>query len=238
MLEGAGLKPGDHVLDIAAGTGDQSMFAARIVGPNGSVLATDISADMLRIAARVAQQEGLTTVSTRVMDAERLDLEDNAFDAAICRLGLMLIPHLQPALREIHRILKPGGKLAALVWSAPEHNPLFALPLAVVTKYAGGTSSTLPNPLSLADPSVFERELMQAGFHDVTTEALPFESHYASTDAYLQSTAGRLVAAVIGQLSPEEQQLLLAEVRQAVSQFDGPHGFVAPAEFLLAVASK
>jgi ubiquinone/menaquinone biosynthesis C-methylase UbiE len=238
MLEGAGLKPGDHVLDIAAGTGDQSVLAARVVGPNGSVLATDISADMLNIAARVAQQEGLTTVSTRVMDAEHLDLPDNTFDAVICRLGLMLIPHLQPALREIHRVLKPGGKLAALVWSTPEHNPLFALPLAIVSKYAGGASSPLPNPLSLADSSVFERELTQAGFHDVGTQALPFESHYASVDAYLQSTAGRLVAGMMGQLSPEEQQQLVSEVRQAVSQFDAPHGFVAPAEFLLAVASK
>jgi ubiquinone/menaquinone biosynthesis C-methylase UbiE len=238
MLKAAGLKPGDHVLDIAAGTGDQSMLAARMVGPSGSVLATDISADMLSIAARVAQQEGLTTVTTRVMDAEQLDLEDNTFDAAICRLGLMLIPHLQPALREIYRVLKPGGKLAALVWSTPEHNPLFALPLSIVSKYARGASSPLPNPLSLADPSVFERELTQAGFQHVSTQALPFESHYASLDAYLQSTAGRLVAAVIGQLGPEEQQQLVSEVRQAASQFEGPHGLVAPAEFLLGVASK
>src|SRR4051812_8070013 len=56
MLEAAGLQPGDHVLDIAAGTGDQSLLAARLVGPGGSILATDISADMLTIAARVAQQ--------------------------------------------------------------------------------------------------------------------------------------------------------------------------------------
>jgi ubiquinone/menaquinone biosynthesis C-methylase UbiE len=238
MLEGAGLKPGDHVLDIAAGTGDQSVVAAHIVGPSGSVLATDISADMLNIAARVAQQEGLTAISTRVMDAEQLDLDDNAFDAVICRLGLMLIPQLQQALSEIRRVLKPGGKLAALVWSAPENNPLFSLPLAIVSKYARGASSHLPNPLSLSDPAVFERELTQAGFHDVITLAIPFESHYASLDAFLQSTAGRLMAGVMGQLSPQEQQQLLEEVRQSVSQFEGPHGIVAPAEFLLGVGSK
>src|SRR5689334_10301643 len=71
MLEAAEMKPGDHVLDIAAGTGDQSLLAARLVGPGGSILAADISADMLNIAARVFQQEGLTNVTTRVMDAER-----------------------------------------------------------------------------------------------------------------------------------------------------------------------
>ena len=150
MLETAGLKSGDHVLDVGAGTGDQTIVAARLVGPGGSILATDISAEMLTIAARVAQQEGLTTITTRVMDAEHLDLEDNAFDAVISRLALMLIPHRQQALREIRRVLKPGGKLAALVWSTPKSNPLFSLPLAVVSKYARGASSLIPSPLSLS----------------------------------------------------------------------------------------
>src|ERR1700686_4568737 len=116
MLEAAGLGPGDRVLDIAAGTGDQSLLAARLVGPGGSILATDISAEMLGIAARVVQQEGLTTITTSVMDAQQLFLQGNAFDAVICRLGLLLTPTLQPLLREIRRLLKPGRPLAALVW--------------------------------------------------------------------------------------------------------------------------
>jgi ubiquinone/menaquinone biosynthesis C-methylase UbiE len=238
MLEAAGLGPGNHVLDIAAGTGDQSILAARRVGPDGSVLATDISAEMLGIAARVAKLEGLTNITTRVMDAEQLDLQDNAFDAVICRLGLMLIPNLPLALREIRRVLKPGGKLAALVWSAPENNPLFSLPLAILSKYARGASSHLPHPFALSDPAVFERELTEAGFDEVRTRALPFQSHYASLDAFLQSTASRLTAGVMGQLSQPEQQHLLGEVREALSQFEGSHGLVAPAELLLGVGSK
>lgn len=238
MLEAAGLVPGNHILDVAAGTGDQSILAARRVGPDGSILATDLSADMLGIAARVAQQEGLTNITTRVMDAEHLDLEDNAFDAVICRLALMLIPNVQQALKEIRRVLKPGGKLAALVWSAPEHNPLFSLPLAIVATYARGASSHGPDPFALSDPRVFERELTEAGFDEVITRALPFESHYASLDAFLHSTASRLTAGVMGQLSKPEQQHLLGEVRQALSQFEGAHGLVAPAELLLGVGSK
>lgn len=238
MLEAAGIKPGDHVLDVAAGTGDQSIFAARIVGPSGSILATDISAEMLNIAERVIQQEGLTNITTRVMDAEQLDLEDNAFDAVICRLGLMLIPNQQQALRGIRRVLKPGRKLAALVWSARENNPLFSLPLAIVSKYAKGGSPGGSDPFPLSDATVFERELMKAGFGEVRIRALPFQLHYASLDAFLQSTASRLTAGVMGQLTQQEQQQLLSEVRQALSQFEGSHGLVAPAEMLLGVGSK
>jgi ubiquinone/menaquinone biosynthesis C-methylase UbiE len=205
MLEAAGLKPGDHVLDVAAGTGDQSLLAARMVEPGGSVLATDSSAEMLNIAAQVFQQEGLTNITTRVMDARQLDLSDNTFDAVICRLALMLIPNVQAALKEIRRVLKPGGKLAALIWSVPEHNPLFALPLAIVSKYAGGASSHGPYPFALSDTTVFERELAEAGFDKVSTRTLPFQSHYASLDAFLQSTASRLTAGVMGQLSQQEQ---------------------------------
>lgn len=238
MLEAAGLTPGDHVLDIAAGTGDQSLLAARIVGPSGSILATDISADMLTIAARVVQQEGLTTITTRVIDAQQLELEDETFDAVICRLGLMLLPHPQQALSEIHRVLKPGRKLAALVWSSPEHNPLWSLPLGILSQYASGAASTGPNPFALSEPSVFEQELREAGFHMVSTQALPFQSHYASREAFLHSTGSRLIAGVVGQMPQQVQEQVLGEVRQALSQFEGPQGLVAPAELLLGVGSK
>src|SRR5215467_4093711 len=74
MLRAAGLKAGYHVLDLAAGTGDQSLLAARKVGPGGMVLATDLSGEMLNVAAKRAQTEGLTNIMTRVMDAEQLNL--------------------------------------------------------------------------------------------------------------------------------------------------------------------
>jgi ubiquinone/menaquinone biosynthesis C-methylase UbiE len=127
MLDAAHLRSGDHVLDIAAGTGDQSRQAARLVSPEGSVLATDISQEILNVAARLAQQEGLSNITTRAMNAEQLDLAENSYDAVISRLGLMLIPRQHRALAEIRRVLKPGGKVAILIGSKPERNPLFAL---------------------------------------------------------------------------------------------------------------
>jgi ubiquinone/menaquinone biosynthesis C-methylase UbiE len=90
MLELAEIRTGDRVLDVAAGAGDQTLLAARLVGPSGYVLATDISSDMLNIAAEVVRRAGLKNVGTQVMDGENLDLGADSFAAVICRLGLIL----------------------------------------------------------------------------------------------------------------------------------------------------
>ena len=90
MLDLAEVRTGGRVLDVAAGTGDQTLMAAERVGPTGYVLATDISASMLKLAADAAREAGLTNVETRVMDAENIDLDADSFDAVICQLGLFL----------------------------------------------------------------------------------------------------------------------------------------------------
>src|SRR5215471_5497993 len=92
MLDLAGVGVGDRVLDVAAGAGEQSLAAARRIGPTGAVLATDIAAEMLALAAEAAAQAGLRNVETRVLDARDLDLEPESFDSAISRLALMLVP--------------------------------------------------------------------------------------------------------------------------------------------------
>lgn len=239
MLLSAKLKPGDRVLDIAAGTGEQSILAARLVGPTGLVLATDISAEALHVAASLAQQEKLTTISTQVMDAQQLDLDDETFDAAICRNGLMLVPRLQQALSEIYRVLKPGSTLAALVWSAPERNPLHALPVALIVKYTGTFSGSAnpSGPFSLADKRRFEQALADAGFRDVAIQAIPLQLHFASVEAFIKSR-WRLVASTIERLSQHDQQRLEEEIRQVLSQFEGPQGLVTSAETLLGVATR
>ena len=240
MLLSAKLKPGDRVLDIAAGTGGQSILAARMVGPSGLVLATDISAEMLHVAASLAQQEKLTNIRTQVMDAGQLDLDDETFDAAICRNGLMmLVPRLGQALREIYRVLKPGSTLAALVWSAPERNPLHRLPLAPIAKYTGtfSSSSNAPGPFSLADKRRFEQALADAGFRDVAIAAIPLQLHFASVAAYIESRR-MLVASMIERLSEPDQQRLMEEIRQVLSQLEGPEGLVTSGETLLGEGTR
>src|SRR5437868_2751850 len=114
MLDRAGVGAGSRVLDVAAGAGDQTLVAARRVGPAGYVLATDIAPNILEFAAAAARTAGLGNVETLVLDGENLDqLDENAFDAAISRLGLIYFPDQQKALRSMRRVLKPAGKVAA-----------------------------------------------------------------------------------------------------------------------------
>src|ERR1700752_3770057 len=109
MLDLAGVTVGSQVLDLGAGTGDQTLLAARRIGPGGMVLATDISASMLALTQEAARAADLSNVQTRVMDAQRLELEAGSFDAALARFSLQFVPDVQRALAEIRRVLRPGG---------------------------------------------------------------------------------------------------------------------------------
>lgn len=125
MLDMAGVQAGSRVLDVAAGAGDQSLQAAARVGAEGEVLATDISPRILEHAAAQARNAGFSNVRTEVHDGEHLDVAEASFDAVISRLGLIYFPDQQHALRGMKRALKPGGRVAAIVYSTPDRNGFF-----------------------------------------------------------------------------------------------------------------
>jgi ubiquinone/menaquinone biosynthesis C-methylase UbiE len=174
MLELVGLRAGDRVLDVAAGTGDSSLMAARRVGPSGHVLAVDISANMLKGADESAREASLTNLDTRVMNAEKLDLEADSFDAVICRIALMLFPDPMKALTEMHRVVKPGGKVAVVVFSTAEKNPYHSLPLAIVRRLGNMPSPApgKPGMFALGGSGVLEDTYKQVGFRDVAVQAI------------------------------------------------------------------
>ena len=128
MLALANMRLGSRVLDVGAGAGDQILAAARRVGPTGFVLATDISTSMLEIAVTLAREAGLSNVGTQVMDAQDLKLEAGSFEAVISRNALMLIPDIHKALSEMRRVLRSGGRTAAIVFSTPEKCPYLSIP--------------------------------------------------------------------------------------------------------------
>jgi SAM-dependent methyltransferase len=168
MLDLAGIGVGHRVLDVAAGTGEQTLAAARRVGPTGAVLATDVAAEMLALAAEAAAQAGLRNVETRVRDARDLDLEPESFDAAISRLALMLVPERAQAMAGIHRALKTGKKFAALVLATAGECPFIALPMGIAGRCAGTPNAPFGDPglFALGDPAMLAAAYRGAGFRE------------------------------------------------------------------------
>jgi ubiquinone/menaquinone biosynthesis C-methylase UbiE len=242
MLDLAEIGPGHRVLDIAAGDGDQSMMAARRVGPDGSVLATDISPNLLAYAAASAQEVGLDNFKTRVMDGEHLELEDAAFDAVICRLGLMLMPRVNRVMSEVHRVLKSGGRVSAIVLSTPEKSPWLSIPATVALKYAQlpPPQPRTPGPFSLGAPGLYAEALHGAGFQKVETYRVAAPLRLASASAcmeYLRDTAGGIYT-ILSPLDEDTQRRAWDEIEVTLGKLEGPGGFESPCEVIVGAGSK
>jgi ubiquinone/menaquinone biosynthesis C-methylase UbiE len=245
MLDLAGIGAGDRILDVAAGTGEQTLAAARRVGPTGSVLATDISASMLAVAADVLLQEGWSNVETLVADAQRLDLPPGSFDAAISRFGVMLIPAHQEALSAIRRALRPGGKLAAMVWSMAERNPFLALPREIL-QARGMLPPPEPGqleagPFALGTPDALATVFRQAGFRDVVIEPVAIRWRFPSVAAtldYYRLNVAAMRREIADRLQGAAGEQVFAEIEQALDRFRGPDGIEVPGEALIGVGAK
>ena len=235
MLDLAEVRPGSRVLDVAAGTGDQTLMAAQRVGPAGYVLATDISASMLKLAAEAAREAGLTNVETRFMDAENIDLDADSFNAAICQLGLFLFSNPANALREMRRVVRPGGKVAALVFSTAEKNPYQGITLGVARRFG---SKLLPL-FSLGETDVLENTFKESGLLNVTVRPVSFRRHYSSTAEMIRRLKeGALLRAPIEKLGEAERQKAWAEIERQMSRLEGPNGVEMPGEFLIGAGTK
>jgi ubiquinone/menaquinone biosynthesis C-methylase UbiE len=243
MLAMAGVKPGAYVLDVAAGAGDQTIDIAERVGPDGYVLATDLSPEILRHAEHNVTQAGHRNVETRVSDGERLAVEDGSFDAVACRLGLMMFRDPLQGLREMRRALKDGGGICTMVFSTPLSNPCVTTVMATAIKHAG-----LPPPdpyqpgglLSLGKPRLIDALFKEAGFRDVasTKMAAPFKlptaKHYLD---FIKSSAGPIVA-IMQRLQPAKRDAAWKEMEERLRQFETTSGWVGPNELLLTAARR
>lgn len=243
MLDDVRLRPGSRVLDVAAGAGGQSFEAARRVGPTGHVLATDISPAILAYAATVAAEQGLTQVATLEADGEDLAaVPEASFDAAISRVGLIYFPDQHRALTEVHRALRPGGRLSAVVYSTPDLNGFFAVPVGIIRRVAGlpAPAPGLPGPFSLAAPGVAEAAYAAAGFVDVTVTAVPSPVRMPSAQdcvRFEHESFGALHQMLAG-VGQEERDGAWREIGEALGRFEGPDGFVGPCEMLVVSGTR
>lgn len=241
MLDLANMRVGDRVLEVAAGTGDLAIMIARRVGPNGYVLATDISTSMLNVAAEALRNAGLTNVETRVMDAENIELDADSFDAVICRMGLMLFSNPVKTLIGMHRVLKPAARVFALVWSTEEKNPYRGVPLAIVHRIGNNlTEEPGLRLFALGKPGVLEETFRAAGFLDVAVHTVPTQWRFPSTAEAVRFMKDSYpgLTHLMTQLSETERELAWTEIEQQLSQFEGPNGFEAPGEVLMGVGTK
>ncbi|MCM5570817.1 methyltransferase domain-containing protein [Burkholderiaceae bacterium FT117] len=242
MLDLARIRSGQRILDIAAGAGEPAVSAAERVGPDGYVLATDISEGIVELARQVARERGFEQVETRAMDGEKLDLPDASFDAVLCRLGLMYMPAPVTALREWRRALRPGGRVAVVVFSTPERNDWGAVPVSIIRRRAQLPPPVpgQPGPFSLGGQGVLEGVFRQAGFADPEVRAVPAPLRMASAAEYVQLAREAFGAfnAMMAHLPPDERESVWDEVERSMRSFESQGGFEVPGECLVASAAK
>ena len=241
MLDLAAVGEGDRVLDVAAGAGGQTLAAARRVGTDGAVLATDISPRILEFAAGEARRAGLANVGTHTVDGEELDVEPGSFDAAISRVGLIYFPDRQGALARIRTALRPGGRFATITYSTPDRNGFFSVPVGIIRGRAQLPPPLpgQPGPFSLGADGVLQAELEEAGFADVVVRAVdaPVEMASSAECARFERESFGALHQMLSGLPQDERDAAWAEVEEALGQFDGPAGFVGPCELLVAAGT-
>jgi SAM-dependent methyltransferase len=194
FLDALAPQAGDTVLDVGAGTGDASFLVAEQVCPGGSVLVTDVAEAMVEAARRRARQLGVDNVDAAVMDAEELDLADGVVDAVLCRWTLYLLPHPDRALREMARVVRPGGRVALGVWADADRNPLVPL-LALDLVRHGYMDAPPPGSHSLD----LEPALRDAGLEPVRVEEVAFDWRFDSASEawqYVTDTGGATARAL------------------------------------------
>jgi ubiquinone/menaquinone biosynthesis C-methylase UbiE len=242
MLDLAGVVPGARVLDLASGAGSQTLSAARRVGAQGHVVASDISETMLQRVRENARAAQLDNVSTMVGAAEALEVTAESFDAVICRLGLMLFVDPSKALAAARRALKPGGRIAVVVFTVPAANAFMARPMQILLRHAGKAPPAPGRPgiFSLGAPGVIERLFTESGFAGVEqrTLALPVRMPSAGQALEMMQEAFGAYRAVVSDCSEAVRQAAWAEVTETLKGFETATGFEGPAEVLVAAGVK
>jgi ubiquinone/menaquinone biosynthesis C-methylase UbiE len=243
MLDLAGVDSGSRVLDVAAGAGGQSIAAGRRAGSDGSVVATDLSPTILEHAVDAARAAGLDNVTSRELDGEQLhDLPGESFDAAISRVGLIYFPDRHQALTGVHHALRDGGRFATVTYSTAATNGFFSLPVSIIRDRAQlpAPAPGQPGPFSLADPEVVERELIQAGFHDVVVEIVdaPVRLPSAAECVRFERESFGALHQMLGSMTAADQESVWADIESELGQFENDEGFVGPCELVVAGATR
>jgi SAM-dependent methyltransferase len=243
MLDMIHIQAGSRVLDVAAGAGDQTMAAARRVGPTGYVLATDLSPAILRHTATNARLAGFAHVDTIAKDGEELaEIKAAPFDAVISRVGLIYFPDQHKALTGMRDQLREGGRVGAITYASAALNGFFSIPVGIIRRRAALPAPLpgQPGPFSLGDPDVLTQRLSDAGFKDVRVERVvaPVRLESARDCVQFEQESFGALHQMLGGLSDTEKDDAWAEIEEALGQFEHDGRFEGPCEMLVAAATK
>lgn len=231
LVELSNVKPGDSVLDIATGVGEQAITAARRVKPDGKVTAIDISSEMLTIAAARGRQYGLKNlIRFETSDAETYSYPVSSFNAILSRWGLMFLPALVPTLQKIRESLIPDGIFAAAVWSNPEKVPVLSLAQKTAAKQVGLSPPAAGSPGSfrLADMASLENSFNKAELRNVRSERRVITFRFRSVGEFVDfhKAINVPVATMLKNQPINKQKEVWRSINQSVEPFVDDAGAV------------
>jgi ubiquinone/menaquinone biosynthesis C-methylase UbiE len=207
------------------------------------VLATDISPDILQFAAQRAAAAGHRNIETRVSDGEKLQVEHARFDAVVCRLGLMFFGDALQGLREMVRVLKPGGGVCTIVFGAPQANPCVTTVMSTALRHARLPPRDPYQPgglLSLGKPGLIDDLFREAGFREIATTRIAAPFRLPSVKDYMsfiRTSAGPIVQ-IVQRLESVQAAAAWADMEEALSRYETPTGWEGPNELLLTAARR
>lgn len=242
MIEHAGLQPGQRVLELAAGPGDTGFMAAELIRPGGVLVSSDHSEEMVAVARERARAQGIENVEFAQLSLEWIDLETASVDTILCRWGIMLVPDPEAAVREMRRVLRPGGRVAVAVWDEASLNPWATIPDRAMREL-GLTEPPepgAPGMFVLAPASRLQELLESAGFVEVEVQSVPLERPSEDLAAFLAYTRELSLAfsAVMSELGAAARSELESRIAELTAPFTRPDGsLVLPGRSLAAAAS-
>jgi len=242
LVEIAGIKAGDRVLDVAAGSGEPALTAAQVVGPEGEIVATDISPEMLSYAGERAAAARIDNIDFIEADASSLDFPPASFDAALSRWGIIFEPEAEAAAGRIRGFLKPGGRMAISSWGPPERVPMLAVPMRTVMTQLNvpppppGTPGPLSRPTSDAIAGLLEG----GGFSDIQVEQLEVELEWDSPEEFARFAReiAPPITALLANHPPDVREATWAAVAEAVRPHADANGRVRLANLVLLASGR
>jgi len=243
LIEDVGIREGDKVLDVAGGPGEPSLTIAEVVGPIGSVTCTDAVAEMVAAAQREAMRRGVKNISFQQCLADSLPFEDDSFDAAVCRMGVMFFPDPLLGLREMLRVIKSEGSLSFAVWHESNLNPFAYIVTDVISRHivTPPADPDAPGAFRFAAPGKLAQILKAAGANRVRERLLKFNIEAPiSRDEFWQMRSGTsgTLREKLGGMSDDLRLKIANEVKEAVAEFFPNEQMSFPAQMLIVTGDK